>query len=1162
MSGIRKGALLLVILSILNVLLLAADDTGTHDYSINLNEGANLRGVAQVYVSGSEGAVFTLKVNDAVLLPSEKEPEIRMIYRGGDGNPDRDIKTDSTYNASNTIGINGRNLGRFPSDGSKGYAIPTSRFEDGENAIFVMIGGFWGDGPYNERRPHGLAAGYQGKNKDDFLLSNVKFILPDGSVVIPDGFVSYKAEAVGSLEKVVTRYVPYPFAEDEYFWLGDGWGSYDTWAGNTTDKTRINSVDLGRYDIPYKVEFLLNYKKPGSEAIFEIDTTKLADGRNLIEVYDGDKLIFARNVVIDNTPPKIETNLANLKIIYDGFVLEGSISDEMSQLKTASVRLEGTEIASGPEFSYQFNGLNPGVYSLIIEASDEADNTVYQSLYFIVADKPSLGLKSDALSDGSYVLSADEDSTISLFNVDLLDYEALYGTSQDMKDFSTNLPAPDFLQPVKGGTGKLTTKSAAGIPYHLFTIDVENRTSGTVLISYKGKTLDGERLALKVYDPKTDQFTRVAYGYGEVDLTAEVDIASYATSGKIYVLAVPDYVTNGSDTFLWITDPQHYTKFDDLNDFYYKIHQYAAAEYRAGRIGYVVNTGDLVDDSPSSSKAPAQWEIADRALSYLDEAGVPNGVVTGNHDTDNYPSTDYSLFWQHFGADRYRNEDFYGGSLNNNASHFDLVTIGNTDFIFLYLGYGVEGTPETVAWANQVLEKYRHRNAIICTHQYLKATTGTWDETSRANVIFNEIVVPNENVIMLLCGHSHGAVTLQKIIGDRTFYEILSDYQFIQVEPDSYYNGNKHYIGDVAYCNGEGYLRSMTITGNTVATTTFSPVTGGANPFGNRDQFTLNVDFAAPSREITTTFFSVAVIDTEISKASLKKGEKLFVEPLSTPAVAVAKGSKVTTFTSPLFIPEASAEKAPAHIKPVDLLVLEALVKEKSSLNREDYITSSFERFTSALKAAEEVLKKELPHQEEVAASYLSLVKAAGLLAKKSDGAIDPADLVLLYDFDLSRDSWQNASGPASFDHRSSYLKATNLEDGGLVIEKTEFAPNNWPQMVYKTANIPVTLENGKLYLDLDISAGSAWVIYPRITQNGRPRTFRVNYAIEGFAQREGDGGPGMFRGVYDISQTLIDVGIDPTQPMEITMMINAVPGPITINHLAVLTDKPSEEAE
>ena len=81
MSGIRKGALLLVILSILNVLLLAADDTGTHDYSINLNEGANLRGVAQVYVSGSEGAVFTLKVNDAVLLPSEKEPEIRMIYR-------------------------------------------------------------------------------------------------------------------------------------------------------------------------------------------------------------------------------------------------------------------------------------------------------------------------------------------------------------------------------------------------------------------------------------------------------------------------------------------------------------------------------------------------------------------------------------------------------------------------------------------------------------------------------------------------------------------------------------------------------------------------------------------------------------------------------------------------------------------------------------------------------------------------------------------------------------------------------------------------------------------------------------------------------------------------------------------------------------------------
>ena len=43
--------------------------------------------------------------------------------------------------------------------------------------------------------------------------------------------------------------------------------------------------------------------------------------------------------------------------------------------------------------------------------------------------------------------------------------------------------------------------------------------------------------------------------------------------------------------------------------------------------------------------------------------------------------------------------------------------------------------------------------------------------------IFNRLVVPNDNVFMVLCGHKHDVELNTKIIDNRTVYEILSNYQ-------------------------------------------------------------------------------------------------------------------------------------------------------------------------------------------------------------------------------------------------------------------------------------------------------------------------------------------------------------------------------------------------
>lgn len=1166
----KVGSVILFVFYVVIVLALicsfaAASSFISEGYACNLNDETFIKGIKIVYLSGKAGDTLTLKVNGETIYPTEAyHPEIRVLYQGGNGIEGSEIKTDGTANAANKIGLNGKTLGRFPSDGSIGVGIRTSRFKEGENAISVIIGGFWGDGPYDEKRPHGIAAGNQGKNKDDFILSNVRFLLPDGKEILPDGLVSYKAKEVGSKEKVVKRYESYPYKENEPFWLGDGWGSFDTWAGNTTNRNVINSIDQGRLDIPYKVEFLLNYQKPGSEAMFALDTSSYQDGIQTIEAYAGDSCVWRGDVIIDNSQPIVTTNLLNQQNIANGFVLEANFSDETSGIKTHVARLEGKEIGSATNIKYKFDNLKPGVYSVVLEASDNAGNTIYPCFNFNVVEKlfPDYLLKNE--KEGySLQVNGENVSEVTIYQAEPLAFTSYYGTVAEVTKLTSKQPFPDsYTYNIAKGLETVTTTAISGMPYHAFDVDITGANSKEVLLNYQGSTREGERLALKAYNPQSSTWDTLATGIGSVKLLASVQIADYASNGKIRVMVVPDYVDNGSDTILWITDPQHYTKFPDLNDFYYKIYQYAANEYLENNIGYLINTGDLVDDSPSSSLANNQWQIAEKALNYAEGIGVPSGVVSGNHDTGNYPNANYSLFWQYFGADRYRDKPYYGGNLNNNASHYDLVTIGNNDLVVLYLGYGVEGTPETVAWANQVLKSYSHRQAIICTHQYLSATGG-YDVTSRANVIFNQIVVPNENAKMLLCGHNNGSVCLEKKIGERVFYELLSDYQFVQLERDSYYQGNKHYIGTVPFCNGEGYLRSLRFAGNKVQVKTFSPITGGKNPFGIRDDFEIVIDFPPSARKITTQSFSAVTVGKKVETKKLSTNEiyQGNYKDNSKALVAVITNEGDNFFTS-IVKNDNSPKKSEAILLPADLSNLNVLFNQAKSLSKVDYLNDSFAKLEACLKEVAATLALPNPTEKQVVDAYSKLSRTITALQEKGEGVLDPNDLELLYDYNLDIDTWVNSAGPIKLNATGSYLLAEQLQNGGLKIDKSSSAPNNWPQMKYKTANITVTPVDGKVYLYLDINASSSWVLFPIIKQGKRSANFRLNYVIEGLTNMEADGGPGVFKGIYDVTEALRKRRFDLTQPLEITMMINAVPGPVTINRLAIMTNKMSTTIE
>ncbi|MBQ9414058.1 MAG: metallophosphoesterase [Clostridia bacterium] len=466
------------------------------------------------------------------------------------------------------------------------------------------------------------------------------------------------------------------------------------------------------------------------------------------------------------------------------------------------------------------------------------------------------------------------------YAVTALSFTAGYASTTDGRINRSAVTAYDALDTyhLRYGDEPTELASTSGIPYQMFDVDLGGRTSGEVALHYSGSTKKGERVALKAYNVQSRDWDTIGTFKGSGSVSASVDVATYNDGGKIHVAAMLDYVTNGSNGIIWSTDPQCYTKFDDLHEYYYKIYQYAADEYAAGRAGYLFTTGDLVDNRPSSSEAPDQWKISSRAMEPVEAIGMPNGVVSGNHDVNTFdnpdfssgPSTaDYSLFCQTYPASRYENTRWYGGSLNNNVSHYDLVTIGNVDFLFLFLGYGLEATDETIVWANNVLKTYPHRAAVVATHEYLDAVSA--ERAGRGQLIYDTIVDPNPNVKLVVCGHDDGSVCRPVTASDgRTVYEVLADYQYVEAEDRGFY-ANEHYIGKVRSCCGDGYIRLLTVEGSLLKSVTYSPVTGRYNPYGSIENLSIDLELDAPDRAFATNVFSAAVLGSATSSTTVDR---------------------------------------------------------------------------------------------------------------------------------------------------------------------------------------------------------------------------------------------------------------------------------------------------
>ena len=246
----------------------------------------------------------------------------------------------------------------------------------------------------------------------------------------------------------------------------------------------------------------------------------------------------------------------------------------------------------------------------------------------------------------------------------------------------------------------------------------------------------------------------------------------------------PDPLTaeNGVYTFAWLSDTQFYSnKFPDV---FHAMTEFLSKERARLNLAYVIHTGDLV----SWADRENDWIVARHAMDALD--GVPYGVLAGNHDVTPYAdrkNLSNANYIAYFGGASLTENACCADIYEDGRGHVDLISAGETDYAFCYMGYPVD--EKGAEWLNGRFAAYKDRVGVLCVHDYLNTDL---TRTEQGQFLFDTVVAKNDNLYMVLCGHRYNSHTVpievQNADGSaRTVLQCISNYQAAGLEGGSGY---------------------------------------------------------------------------------------------------------------------------------------------------------------------------------------------------------------------------------------------------------------------------------------------------------------------------------------------------------------------------------------
>ncbi|WP_136706386.1 metallophosphoesterase [Agromyces sp. H66] len=700
-----------------------------------------------------------------------------------------------------------------------------------------------------------------------------------------------------------------------------------------------------------RLEFTVEAPAQGLRA--DVDTTVLADGEHEIAAASTTGEVATRLLITDNSGPAVASSVpAAGAVITQAVPLDLQLEDASGILSGPEITLDGQTVAPGDLVG---PGLGAGEHTIAVTAVDGLGNGATREIVFTSAGIPdvpaelapasgSTDVTDPALLAARVAEPDGGDVTATFSQAEILTPNQVWqGTSQGIpttlrvegEQVVAGAPA---LLPGDGIT--LDTDASRDVAFQRFDVMVKGHVQAPVL-RWAG-TIDPDRVAtLRAWNLETSTWDALASSRGAAEgpteLTAEVD-DRYLDQQQVHVMVTgedpfaDDLQAEAGDGF---ADPAeydfsiaHFTDTQYLSEgaveqetpeeraiwesAYAGVTEWIAANAESRRIAYVAHTGDLIENNirtPASDAMQEQvvgeFEVSSDAHATLDDAGVPNGVIAGNHDnrsgTENGPEAIYNRY---FGPDRYRaaagawQQAEYGGSWRegDNQNHYDLFSAGGLDFVVVGLSYGV--TREEAEWADGVFKQFSDRNGILLSHDYLAPSTQPDGRNARFTapdgaMLYDRVVADNPNVFLILAGHEHGVGTnVKPNVGeiDHGVVELLADYQFYTVSADRLgLTEIGGYAPDAQLRFGASFFRMLQIDveRSIMHVDTYSPLLDefGATEYddrhrydGSEDDLVLPIDLTSRMTSFSTDAVALYVPTAVIGEATVASGEVASVE--------------------------------------------------------------------------------------------------------------------------------------------------------------------------------------------------------------------------------------------------------------------------------------------
>ncbi|MET8824450.1 metallophosphoesterase [Streptomyces sp. NPDC004610] len=613
-------------------------------------------------------------------------------------------------------------------------------------------------------------------------------------------------------------------------------GSYAMGDGNCGDNVNpLTEIDL---------TFHLDAPAQGLRA--DLETARIADGAHTLAATSATGKTATRALSSDNSAPRVTSSTpAAGQRITAAVVLDVRTDDPSGVVDGPHLTLDGKDIEPGAAIG---PGLSAGPHTLAVTATDGLGNTGTREVTFTSAgipDAPAALTPATGTTDAgrNVTLTAEVGEpdggqvTATFSEAEILTPgEVFQGTATavptTLKVKGEKKVRATGLAPADGRT--LDAPASGEVTFQRYDIKVRSGADAPVL-RWEG-TLDPQRLAaLRVWNTRTARWDVLtsARGAAEGDtlLTSVVE-RSYLDRNTLHVMVTgedpfADDIEAGDpngfadpDTYdfslVHLTDTQYLSEGAVEQESaeeravwekaYGDITRWVADHQDERKISYVAHTGDIIEnnirkpaDEATQRQIVAEMEVSSEQQRILDDAGVPNGVIAGNHDNQSGTETGPdALYNRYYGPDRYEalsegwEQAEYGGPWRegDNQNHYELFSAGGLDFVVVGLSYGV--TREEAAWADSVFQRFPDRNGIVLSHDYLAPSTspdgrGAGFSAPDGSMLFKTVVQDNPNVFLILAGHEHGVGTnVKPKVGEITHgvVELLADYQFYTVFAD------------------------------------------------------------------------------------------------------------------------------------------------------------------------------------------------------------------------------------------------------------------------------------------------------------------------------------------------------------------------------------------